>query len=110
MFIVEPEIGEKAWIVTIPHIIRGEIFIIYFADIIKEIQLRENKKFYNVNNFHVPMNRMAIFTFGGISIQNDKFNKHKRMMEDKKIIKDYSSKAGRLVNVNEIIEPSWWQN
>jgi hypothetical protein len=109
MFVVEPEIGEKAWIITVPHMIKDEIFIIHFADIIKEKHIGVyDYTLYNVNNFYVPISRMTYFQFGGITMQNDKFKDDECRMEDDKTIKDFCSKAGKNINVNRIVEPSWW--
>lgn len=109
MFIVKPEIGEKAWIATFPYIIKGEIFMSNLADIIKEIgHFSGGEKYYKVKNFYVPIRRIALFHFGGIVTQNDKFDEHKCLLEDEKMMKDYCSKAGKQLNVTKIIEQSWW--
>jgi len=87
MIIIKPEIGELAYVVTLPFLNEHkQPYIRHITGVIEDI--KNNKyKIIDIDDDWFPIYRIKSFAFGGIMITNDHYNESKCYNEDKQYLR-----------------------
>lgn len=86
MIFVKPEIGEMAYVISRPFLNeKGRPYIKHITGIIENIK-NDRYKINEIDEWF-PIYRIKKFSFGGILIDNDRFNEAKCYYKDQQYLK-----------------------
>lgn len=87
MIIIKPEIGELAYVVTLPFLNdKKQPYIRHITGLIESIKKNKRYKIKEIDDWF-PIYRIKSFGFGGIMLLNDHYNESRCYQEDKQYLR-----------------------